>query len=189
VLAADLPDTPLYAHIRKALQTSTLPLHKEAFAEIVSRCGHGEFLGECIVDGPLYTAKDVDEAADRLAALPIEDLQRRIALLDSGRGGTGSETREARVTLFARKAIVVAYGKARAGYRCEIPDCSHPTFETSHGRPCCEVHHIVPLAVSGEDIPQNTVCLCPAHHREAHHGKNAATLLEAMQHLRTLTTA
>ena len=46
------------------------------------------------------------------------------------------------------------------------------------GIPYSEVHHIEPLSEGGEDVLENVACLCPAHHREVHIGRqHAGTLL------------
>ena len=47
-----------------------------------------------------------------------------------------------------------------------------------------EVHHIHPLAEGGEDTPQNVACICPSHHREAHHGKRAQIIRRALEMVR-----
>jgi hypothetical protein len=44
--------------------------------------------------------------------------------------------------------------------------------------PYCEVHRIRPLGEGGVDAPDNVACLCPARHREVHHG-NAAEQIRA----------
>jgi hypothetical protein len=72
---------------------------------------------------------------------------------------------------FKRDKLLVFLAKMRANYRCEVPNCHHPVFIANSGKPYCEVHHIIPLESGGEDDRNNVICLCPAHHREAHHGK------------------
>jgi hypothetical protein len=85
-------------------------------------------------------------------------------------------TKSSSVRTYDRSAIIVAIAKLRAGYRCEMPGCDHPSFTGTDGRPYTEVHHIRPLSEGGEDILENVVCLCPAHHREVHVGQRAAEL-------------
>jgi hypothetical protein len=77
---------------------------------------------------------------------------------------------------FERDPLVVAIAKVRARFRCEVPGCAHPIFLDRDGRAYCEVHHIEPLAAGGDDSPKNAACICPAHHREAHHGARAGTI-------------
>lgn len=57
-----------------------------------------------------------------------------------------------------------------------MPNCQHPAFETKAGEAFLEVHHINFLFEGGDDDPDNTAALCPAHHREAHFGKAAEDL-------------
>ncbi len=85
---------------------------------------------------------------------------------------------------FERDPLVVAIARVRAAFRCEVPGCAHPTFLDRDGRTYCEVHHIEPLANGGDDTPENAACVCPAHHREAHHGAGAAKIREALLAIR-----
>ena len=62
----------------------------------------------------------------------------------------------------------------RAQGKCEY--CSAPGFAMADGRTYLETHHVAPLCENGPDCTSNVVALCPNHHREAHHGKNAAML-------------
>lgn len=86
--------------------------------------------------------------------------------------------------IFDRSPIVIAIARVRAGYSCELDGCAHPSFETSTGRSYCEVHHIVPLCDGGPDTPPNVACLCASHHREAHLGKDRASIRKSLQKLR-----
>ena len=81
---------------------------------------------------------------------------------------------------FERDSEVVVRAKERAGYRCEVPDCAHPTFETVDGLPYMEVHHIKPLAEGGLDTAENVECICPAHHREVHRGRRTKAIRAAL---------
>ena len=85
---------------------------------------------------------------------------------------------------FARNPLVVEIAKQRAGFKCEIPDCKTPTFLGENNQSYCEVHHVRPLSDGGEDTVQNTICLCPMHHREAHLGKGKGRLMALMQRIR-----
>ena len=85
---------------------------------------------------------------------------------------------------FARDPLIVAIGKVRASFKCEVPNCKHPMFMDVGNLPYCEVHHILPLAEGGEDDLDNVACLCPAHHREVHHGKSASGVREGLMELR-----
>lgn len=87
--------------------------------------------------------------------------------------------------MFERNPLVVSIAQFRASRKCEIPGCSIPSFAVESGEFFCEVHHIEPLAEGGEDTIENTICLCPVHHREAHHGKQRAALREIMTNVRS----
>jgi HNH endonuclease len=82
---------------------------------------------------------------------------------------------------YERSPLVVAIAKLRAGYRCEVPHCSHPTFICADGAPYTEVHHIEPLSEGGADVLENVACLCAAHHREVHVGQRAAELVASLR--------
>lgn len=91
---------------------------------------------------------------------------------------------EAWTRRFERDPELIALAKERAGYRCEVPGCAHSTFEVEDGLPYMEVHHIEPLAAGGADTAENVACICPAHHREAHHGRRADAIRTALVRLR-----
>lgn len=86
---------------------------------------------------------------------------------------------------FQRSALVVAITKQRADWRCEVPDCPSPRIEAADGEPIVEVHHLQRLADGGPDTIDNTVCVCPNHHREFHLGRRAAELREVLVRLRS----
>ncbi|MBI5908921.1 MAG: HNH endonuclease [Betaproteobacteria bacterium] len=44
------------------------------------------------------------------------------------------------------------------------------------GRTYIETHHVIPLAENGPDSVSNVVALCPNHHRETHHGREAGAI-------------
>jgi hypothetical protein len=83
-----------------------------------------------------------------------------------------------------RDPAIVAYAKVRAGHKCEVSGCEMLLFLTSAGRPFVEVHHIRPLSEGGTDTIQNVACVCPSHHREAHHGADAALIEGRLRTLR-----
>jgi predicted HNH restriction endonuclease len=90
-----------------------------------------------------------------------------------------------RTTLYDRNPLVVAIAKERASSKCEVPMCINDLFISASGSPYCEVHHIVQLSLGGADKIENVVCLCPAHHREAHFGVNAQKLRFLFQEIRS----
>ena len=54
----------------------------------------------------------------------------------------------------------------------------------SNGEVYVEVHHILALEKGGADTIENVACLCPAHHCEAHHGKQAKAITQALSTIR-----
>lgn len=74
------------------------------------------------------------------------------------------------VVEYERDPRVVAYARARAAGRCEVPSCTYEPFMTTGAQAYFEVHHIVPLHEAGPDTPDNVACICPRHHREIHFG-------------------
>lgn len=122
------------------------------------------------------TAQKSIETADRLAKTKtLPELERAVAARMKQMAAKPTKKR-ATATVFERDPWLVALRKARAGNQCEVPDCPYPPFLSKNGILYCEVHHIVPLSDGGSDTLENTICLCPAHHVEAHRGKNADEL-------------
>jgi hypothetical protein len=80
---------------------------------------------------------------------------------------------------FERDPLVRAFVLRRAAGKCEYCAKDAPFVDQS-GVPFLEVHHINPLANGGEDMVENTAAICPNCHRECHHGRNAATLRQAL---------
>jgi hypothetical protein len=125
----------------------------------------------------------LDAQARHLLLLDLDTLMDRYhSTSKDGRGKPG--VRSVNTREFVRDPLVAAIGKVRAGFKCEVPSCRHPTFIDVLNAPYCEVHHIRPLAEGGIDAPSNVACLCPAHHREVHHGKGAAALQAMLLELR-----
>lgn len=90
-------------------------------------------------------------------------------------GNPTPQRKETKTATFQRDPAVVAWALARAGGHCEC--CGRPApFTLADGTPYLEVHHVQPLANSGEDTPGNVVAICPNCHKEAHYGARAADL-------------
>ena len=112
------------------------------------------------------------------------ELERRVQqLLRSGQAtkpvGTASPATitSANTTAFVRDPAVKAWVLRRAAGTCEC--CRQPgPFETEHGFLFLEVHHVRRLADGGSDTVENAVGVCPNCHRELHHGKGRAGLVE-----------
>jgi hypothetical protein len=134
-----------------------------------------------------------DEAATADAAIEVDarellsfDLK---TLMDRYEKGQKSKppkppTKRSTTRTYQRDPLVIAIAKLRADFRCEVPDCEHPSFVGNDGLVFCEVHHIEPLAEGGDDTPENAACICPAHHREAHHGKIASIIKQILMDVR-----
>lgn len=73
------------------------------------------------------------------------------------------------VTLYARDPRVKAYVLQRSNGYCELCEKQGP-FRDKNGLWFLEVHHILSLALGGEDTIFNTVALCPNCHKEIHYG-------------------
>ncbi|WP_321837366.1 HNH endonuclease [Pseudomonas kulmbachensis] len=101
--------------------------------------------------------------------------------------GSKPQIRVGRTTLYDRNPLVVAIAKVRASNTCEIPTCTNDSFISLSCSPYCETHHIVPLSQGGVDEIENVVCLCPAHHREAHYGKKAQELRSLFHEIRSVS--
>jgi hypothetical protein len=125
----------------------------------------------------------VENTARRLAQRSLADLMAkymaRVPALPAK-----PKPRVAAQRLFDREPLVVAIARLRAQWACEVPGCAHPLFTDENGMPFVEVHHIVPLAAGGSDRIENVACVCPSHHREAHHGKAASTIAVALAQVR-----
>ncbi|WP_221080695.1 EVE domain-containing protein [Alcaligenes faecalis] len=85
---------------------------------------------------------------------------------------------------FTRNPLVVQIARKRADSKCEIPNCAVPSFTAESGESFCEIHHVIPLGEGGKDLIENVICLCPVHHREAHHGKEKLALRTLMLQVR-----
>jgi hypothetical protein len=92
--------------------------------------------------------------------------ERRVRLANASRLPTRVEIT---TSVFDRNPDVVAEVLLRAEGVCE--GCSQPApfVRRSDGTPYLEVHHRIPLADGGEDVPENAVALCPNCHRAAHY--------------------
>lgn len=127
--------------------------------------------------------KPIEEEADRLTAFSIDQLVAKYAA-QARRTENKPNTRLATTRTFDRDPLVIAIAKVRANFCCEVPNCAHPQFRNTEGHPYCEVHHIQPLSEGGYDTIENAACVCPSHHREAHHGLAAPEIRESLSALR-----
>lgn len=137
--------------------------------------------------GLLPPQPSADAAAALLSGLTLAELLARYSKGSKDRP-LRPRTYPATTTAFARDPLVVAIGRVRAGHRCEVPECAHTLFTTADGTRFVEIHHIEPLAEGGPDTPENVACVCPSHHREAHHGTDASAIRAALQTKRSKDT-
>ncbi|TCA40084.1 HNH endonuclease [Rhizobium leguminosarum bv. viciae] len=119
----------------------------------------------------------LEQAADSLANRTLEELA---ALIKKSRHDRSPLQQKITVAGIPRDPAIVAYARRRAGYKCEVDNCAVVPFETANGLPFVEVHHILPLGKGGRDSVQNVACLCPAHHREVHHGKHMKAITNSL---------
>jgi 5-methylcytosine-specific restriction endonuclease McrA len=113
-------------------------------------------------------------------AEPVEDeaeLDARVSELQARSDltrpiGTSSPTRQPRSASqspFARRPDVKTWVLRQASGHCEL--CTFPApFQSAHGEPYLEHHHVLQLAHGGSDTIENSVALCPNCHRRLHHG-------------------
>ncbi len=71
---------------------------------------------------------------------------------------------------FVRNPDVVAEVLLRAAGKCERCKADAPFKRKKNGQPYLEVHHIIQLALGGEDTVSNALALCPNCHRHLHFG-------------------
>ena len=101
----------------------------------------------------------------------LEETVPKLPKLERPPPGTKQPTRRDHRTIdvLGRNPRVQAWTLQQAKGRCEL--CRKPApFKRPDGRPFLEVHHVKRLAEGGEDVPDNTVALCPNCHRMAHYG-------------------
>lgn len=82
------------------------------------------------------------------------------------------------VTTYTRDPAVRAYVLSQAKGLCEY--CGNPGFVKPNGESYLEAHHLLALSEDGPDTTENVVALCANHHREAHYGRERATLEAAV---------
>lgn len=144
-----------------------------------------ERLGLCFNGEPGYS--DPEGVRDMVKAGSLAVLtQRYQKALTSGVFKAFPPVLVSPVQMFIRNPLVVQIARIRAASKCEIPGCIVPSFLDATGASFCEIHHVIPLSEGGEDRIENAICLCPVHHREAHHGKEKRSLRAVMQKVRAV---
>ncbi|WP_201008721.1 HNH endonuclease [Paenibacillus glycanilyticus] len=80
-------------------------------------------------------------------------------------------------TQFLRNSDVIVEVLLRAKGVCEKCRKPAPFIRASDLTPYLEVHHVIPLAIGGEDTVENAKALCPNCHREAHFAAKVHTVV------------
>lgn len=125
----------------------------------------------------------------RLAEKPLEAL---LAQYANRPQNLKPRRRSQEAISYDRDPLVVILRKRLAGYRCEVDSCQSEQFQTDSGELFVEVHHLIPLADGGPDTLDNTVAVCPTHHRSLHHGQHRMLLtgkLSAKRNSENLTSS
>jgi hypothetical protein len=134
--------------------------------------------------------RDYEEQTDQLTReLSLAELWDRYRAKGKATAQTKPQVRHGASKVYARDPVVGAIARKRANQSCEAPGCTVPLFLDVDGDRYLEVHHIHTLATGGPDTPENVACLCPLHHREAHHGADATKLTASLTSLRASETA
>lgn len=107
-------------------------------------------------------------------ALAVERERLRLARTGEAPKTVTSPARvgQAVVSVFRRRASVIAFVLNEAKGRCECCDQPAP-FLHAEGWPFLEVHHVRFLSQGGPDDASNAAALCPNCHRALHHGRFA----------------
>jgi hypothetical protein len=153
--------------------------------QIISWMNVGDSLIIGIVAGELYVAKaDAAMLSDNQRQLgqAIARAAKPDAILAKAIRASGKPPRRERTASdFVRNPYVVAAVILRADGKCEMPSCAAQLFSRDDGSPYLEVHHITPLAEQGDDTIENAAALCPACHRELHHGSQRLNKREVLR--------
>lgn len=81
--------------------------------------------------------------------------------------------------VYSRDPMVKAWVLQQSKGICE--NCGEKApFYLNDGNPYLEVHHVIPLSLSGADTTSNCVALCPNCHRALHYSQNAKKLIEML---------
>jgi hypothetical protein len=127
------------------------------------------------------TAEVLAAEETRLAEKPLEALLAQYG----ARPPNLKPRRQAQQAIsYDRDPLVVILRKRLAGYRCEVEACQSEQFRTDSGEFFVEVHHLVPLADGGADTLENTVAVCPTHHRCLHHGQDRKLITRRLIEMR-----
>ncbi len=164
ILAADLPNSAAFQYIHHPLQTSTIPMAREAFNDVIRRAGVS--LG----------AQDAasDEAKWLGAKNPLNETPGGVAFLEDRYANAAPEVRRKLSRWIERGSVGLRVKNLRKGrcQICEVLGVSPVAFVDRNNVPYSEAHHIIPVATRerGALSHLNIMVLCPNHHRQAHYG-------------------
>ena len=115
--------------------------------------------------------EDSDELFEFIEPEPMTLAQARALAIVAASGEGAPAGQSAVRNVYARSTAVKRYVLMRAAGICE--SCHQPApFERANGSPYLEPHHTTRLSDGGADHPRFVGAICPACHREIHHGKN-----------------
>ncbi|MFG0631406.1 HNH endonuclease [Pseudomonas sp. xss_2] len=104
---------------------------------------------------------------------------RKLALAAAASNSAGSK-HSAMKTIYRRSRIISKYVIRRSKGICE--SCKEPApFLKKDGSPYLEPHHVNRVSDGGLDHPMYVGAVCPACHREIHHGLNGEQRNEALK--------
>ena len=114
--------------------------------------------------------------------LTLDEARRRA--IAAAKIDASTDSRQGHRTIYERSRVVRDYVLRRAAGICEL--CEGPApFRRAGGSAYLEPHHTTRVSDGGPDHPQFVAALCPACHREVHHGEYARTknkeLIERLQ--------
>jgi 5-methylcytosine-specific restriction enzyme A len=123
-----------------------------------------------------HTHSEENESLDPTLSL-TEARKRALAAAEVGPAG---EIGSARRTVYRRSRTISDYVLRRAAGNCE--SCEKPApFMKTNGSPYLEPHHVNRLSDGGLDHPRYIGAICPACHREIHHGLHGKLKNEALK--------
>lgn len=118
---------------------------------------------------PTYDERILNKRVSRLINIP----------LDEPKGSKTPGTLERVQKVYIRDPAVKAWVLQKSKGICERCGENAP-FLINDDTPYLEVHHVIPLSLSGADTISNCVALCPNCHRALHYSQNSKELIEAL---------
>ncbi|MEP9373862.1 hypothetical protein [Mesorhizobium sp. KR1-2] len=153
IASDELPANEHFDHFRVPLQTSTIPISRQAFSELYRRSG---------IVRPGLTDEQKAETVPGVRALEIE-------------ASNADPKRKSRISRYIERGPIGTKVKEVQGYRCQICEAlgvEPVAFLKKNGAPFAEAHHVQPVSLlqAGTLAASNIMVLCPNHHRQAHLG-------------------